>query len=1079
MATVTVDQNDNKETDVLSNSQDRRRQGNKDSQNDSIELARFNAVFSSLYSKQNNEQQQQNVSQKHAQNRNQNRNAHTVPVHQNNLQKQTHVLPQPQPQPQQQIQQMQTQDTNDDDDTIMISSQTGEDKLDAVASQITSDFLKDRTDESESGSQSNTSTGDSSNQSENGGSDQSVGYSLAEADQLYFIHYYQEKWMTPFNESKISHILYSDRIKDPESVFAFIIYLRLIFEHPRHHNIAKNIIDEYPVLVETRCAQIFSCTSHALYKFTENKDDVFLLYPNDDDLYYTKLAMQIDLPTLRSVVSMRLNMLGKIAGKPNEANNLFDDYVPPISIDLTGDTTEENNNRNNAQNNADINMGARVNQNQGSKIQNKDQQINLSQNIGSKKLNKDRNSRAMQTGFENDLLRMSSLSTKPRIGNIGISPTNIRRDNERSNVRNDIRSEIEQHQREIERLKALSSNNNGLSGNINNNTHNIPQGTGNSNNNNNNNSGISRRRVLFQEDKKYDTDNERIERTDVAIDELNKLIGREMFKEATTLNFKYDGSDKTPGNSLHYLNQIDLWYTRCRTSIFNSERADINSPSTQLVLTQALTKTLSQRTRVQFKQRQLKSQTVENWLQRFDEIISIEDDFTAHFELLKNFKPPKDTKIEKYIPVFKDAKTVHDMILPRVERSGKVSNIQHYKFKDAEAIYEAAVSNMNQKIISEVRKYLFDHFDSIDWSYLTVYSPGYQPEKTQNINNIDVLHTGILNLAKYTRDIRSNDKAGTKHINDSILEYSIMEPQSTKKKYEDDHATHIGNQVNAIDRRPRGNKYDKNKYKGGHRRNQPWNGRSQSYLKRRDKMKNDFKRNYDQSNYRNKRRNMKGFTTKTININNWQGEVYNIKPNSQAKQHFDDKQLTYFSRNEECRVCPRSDSKRFGHSSAWHNYLKNYRPGAMKKLSTMYFGSNKKRKRNKNNHANAIDDRKRLSNLSQNGRGRSKTKNKDKNKNKNKDKRGKTNTVGALAVHNDETDRGGIISSGNNTFGNTNNQVLNDQIEVTREHNSNMLAALQAVKNDNKSIKQAKASNGGTLLSFTTQSRREETDSNL
>ena len=81
-----------------------------------------------------------------------------------------------------------------------------------------------------------------------------------------------------------------------------------------------------------------------------------------------------------------------------------------------------------------------------------------------------------------------------------------------------------------------------------------------------------------------------------------------------------------------------------------------------------------------------------------------------------------------------------------------------------------------------------------------------------------------------------------------------------------------------------------------------------------------------------------------------------------------------------CRICPQSDDKRFGHSTEWHYYLKNNRSAAIQKLSNMYFSSNKKRKRQFKNQTNDIDDRRRLSNMSQNGQGRSR--NKDKNKEK-------------------------------------------------------------------------------------------------
>ena len=1074
MATVTEDQNDNKLINKLSNSRDQNRQGNENLKDDQIKIKRFNAVYSTLFTIRDNEQSQNN-SQKHAQNRNKNRNAHIVPVHTNNSQNNTYVQSQSQPQKQhtQNTQQTQQRDNNDDDDTIMIKSQpsqvnssTQDIELDNIIDEVSTKFLTEDNEKSESSSQTGISSKHTSIEAKQEESDYDVGHKISDADTIKYRHWIQEKWMIPFTKHKISFILDSDRIKDPESIFVYIMYLRAIYEHPKYQYLALDTIDKYPELIETRCGQLFSSTPYALYKYNEDRDDLFLVYPIDDYLYYTNLAMEMNLPALCSVVETRVKLLGIRVGKPNEANDLFDDYVPPSPIDITDDTTDNNLSNNNdninnqnqgTQDNEDINMGARAQTNQRLKIQNKDQQTRASQYIVSRKLNKDRNARAhQQTGFENDLLRTSSLSMKPRIGNIGTSPTNIRRDSERSNVRNDVRSRIGELQKEIQRLQALSDSNN----------NDIPQSIGNTNNNNNSGilgSAVSRR-VYFEEDSKYDTDNERREKADVAGKELQKLIERKMFEEATTLNFKYDGSDKTPGNSLHFLNQVRLWYKRCETAIFKDR--NIKAGSTQLLLTQALTKALTPRTRAQFKQRPLQAETVDNWLKRFHEIISIDEDFKNHFNLLKNFRPPKDTKIEKYIPVFKDAKAIHDMIVPYVEQNGKISNMQHFKFKDAEAIYEAVVSNMNQKIISEVRKYLFDKFDSIDWTYLEENSPGHQPHKTQNINDINVLQTGILNLAKYTRDIRTNDKAGTKH-NDSILEYPIMEPQSTKKKYENDHATSIGNAVNAMDHSPRGGKYDQRKYRGGYRRNYiPYN-RTQDYNKRqkRDKYKNDYKRNYDNNGgYSNnkQRKNMPGFTSKTIKINNKQCVVYNIQPNTQASDYFAKKQLIYFSRkNKECRICPQSDNSRFGHSTEWHYYLKNNRSGAIQKLSNIYFSSKKKRKRRFKNQTNAIDDQRRLSNMSQHGQGRSrnKNKNKDKNKSKNKDKRGKTNTVGALAMQDDGTDRGGIVTFSNNTFGNTTNQAFNNEIEDTREHNSNMLAAFQSVKNDNKTMKQAKASN--------------------
>lgn len=1092
MATVTEDQNDNKILHSLSNSQDQNRQQDQNSLNYQIKLKRFNAVRSTLFAIHNNEQ-----NQKHAQNRNENRNAHTVPMHQNNSQNSTHVhRQQHEQQPQAQPQQQQTQNThniqqgddNDDDDTIMIKSQIKQEDPsvnDIELDERSTAFLADGTDKSESESQSGTSSVHTSVEAKLEESDQDVGYRISDAQPIKYLHWVQDKWLDILSKHKILFMLQSERIKDPRATFAYIMHLRAIYEHPKYRNLVIDAINDDPELVELRCSQIFSGTEYALYRITEDEGELKLIYPTDDDLYYTGVAMDINLPKLNNIVATRVQLLGDRVGNPNEANDFFDDYRPPEAIDITDDNTNYNQNQN-TQDSIEINMDARAHQNQSSKIQNKDQQTHASQNIGSRKLNKDRNARAQQTGSENDLLRTSSLSTKPRIGNIGVSPTNIRRDNERSNVRNDVRPRIDQLRKEIARLEEIERNRRNNNGNnSNNNTNNIPQGT-----NNTQNTGVSgnrfTRRVTFEEDRKYDTDNERRERLSVAADELQKLISKEMFKEATVLNFKYDGSDKTPGNSLHFINQLRLWYKRCVSVVF--ENKDINDVSIQLLLCQSLTRVLSHSTRIQFNKQPLQVETVDNWIKRFYEITSIDEDFKNHFNLLKNFKPPKGTKIEKYIPAFKDAKAVHDMILPHVEETGKISNMQHYKFKDDEAIYEAAVSNMNQQIITEVRKYLLDNFNSntIDWSYLEKNMPGYRPDRIQNINNINVLHTGILNLAKYTRDIRTNDKAGTKHINDSILEYPILEP---KKKYDNDNATNIGNAVNALDQRPRGGNYNSNKFRGGYRRNYTPRGRSQGYKRQRDRQRKDFRRNYDNNNNyqnQNKKKNMPGFTAKIIKVGNWRGKVYNIKPNSQASDHYGNKDISYFSRkNQECRICPQSDNKRLGHSTAWHFYLKNFRSGAIQKLSNMYFSSKKKRNKQYNNQTNAIDDRRRLSNLSQNGRGRSRNKNKNKNKdknknkNKNKDKRGKTNEVGALAMQDDGTDRGGIIATGNNTLGNTSNQAFKETIENTREHNSNMLAAFQAVVNDNRTMKKAKASNGGTLLSFTTQSRGNETDPNL
>ena len=934
-------------------------------------------------------------------------------------------------------------------DTIMDGSKSGEDNKinDEIDNFMINDEHQDDQDIELSTNSDNNNNNNNNSTSE--GSAEQRGCTIVDALRPNYMHWIQTRWTTPYDAGKMKYIIGSPILLEPEYLFPFVAIMRWCYDNVETRGGVELTANRNPELFENRCAEFFESTQYALYDKSPGEDYIGIITPIDNNRYYQNLLLrEVPVEHIQNILKMKSVLLGKYMEPINSAQHIFDEYKPPHIIDITGDNDKDekesgiyniyqNNDNGNTNNDSSTRARNLINSN----------------NINSR-INKDSNfldlsTRAQQRNLRNVLINERALGSHTGNVDVGVTPINTGGGNAgnvdpKLKTLQDFITRMTQNINEAQTLMTNMRQGNNV---------NDPRlgalgaGVLGTNNNNGINNNTNNTQAFNNTEK-----------------ELDKLIGKEMFEQTSKIDITYNMSDKMPGNLLHFKNRIKMWYENCK-NIFKER---INDEKVQIVLCKALTKTLTSNTLNVFTRKQLTQQNVAKWHERFDEITSVEDDFKRHFELLKNYVPPRNTTIEKYILTFKDAKAVHDMILPTIIANGKISNMQYYQLRDDRDIYEALISNMNPKIISDVTKYMIDNYNSIDWSYIQGERPDFQPSPNVLIDNIDILHTGIINLAAYIRKIRTSDAANTKYDNQSILEYHITNRKPKPDRYGNDNTTHIGNQVNAIF----GKQYDKQKFKPGFRRLKPYetsrlgyqNPRQWQKKQRGYHNKNKYGRGNNRNNnnyiekYRNKGNknnrgnglNIPGF----IRIQSKYGELYKIEKNSKAQRYFKKLPLIKFKRKSVCKICPKDSNDRFGHSTRWHNYLYNMRPGAIAKLRDIYFD---KYVNNKNQNNAMVDNRGR-SDKKHRGQGRS-------NKQQNKQNSGKTNTAGTIAIQDDtlHQGRGGIILEQNDTTQQVQASTLDEHINKISEANTNILNNLET----------AKVSNAGMLLSFTTQSKRE------
>ena len=355
--------------------------------------------------------------------------------------------------------------------------------------------------------------------------------------------------------------------------------------------------------------------------------------------------------------------------------------------------------------------------------------------------------------------------------------------------------------------------------------------------------------------------------------------------------------------------------------------------------------------------------------------------------------------------------------------------------------------NLNPKIIKDVTKHLIDHWDTIDWSWAKDHIAGFpeRPAQGCNLRDVHILHTGILNLAKYIRSIQATESLGTKHHNDSILTYDLHVPKAKAKNITSDGTTNIGNEVNAMQNYQFNKSYDKSKFKGGYRDkfNNPGKRRTK-------KIKNPKK------GYKKSIANMKGF--KKVQTAE-HGVVFEIKKNSEAFKALAKNPDATYARDGPCTKCIKEGFDGLGHNAKWHDYLINFRRGSIQRLRKLYFQRNKGSKKNINQQ-NMIQTRAKTGRggKKRDGIGRPKKKGR---KFKVRKKRENTNTVGALADQGDELQRGGIVTN-----------KFDLQIKQMRENNTNMVNALQKITQHTRKNNKAKANAAGNALSFLTPSKQ-------
>ena len=839
---------------------------------------------------------------------------------------------------------------------------------------------------------------------------------VKDADKPYFAHWLQREWTIVEN---FKFIIQSERIKRPCYKYPYLLMIKYMMTDPDFWDILKRIKERDRDVINFRCAQLFRDTKYALYKLSNDEDFYVQIFPDDDEEYYTNLLNKLGFNEIRGIMKLKASLLGELMGKQSECNTHFSDLLRlnNISVNNTDENKEDGTQPQGTEDVNDIQMGTTGTGNQGA---------------GGTRGNQ--NQSHVRSNLENVSDPENGSNTRP--GNVNDTSNDNRGDRAcrdprpgdetESQFEQAIRNSLESlHAEYLARFKRDINQINSNSGN-----------TGDSNGLTSTAEGLS----LLGSDTN-DNNNNNTNNNNSTINVSNKAIqteiGKQVYKSIFTIDFKFNHNyNTTPGNILKYKIKVSRWNEKVKSLLDDNYTRETN----QVLLTRALYDSLAIGTREIFVRDQVPRDTVDVWLKRFNELWDVDEDFKAHSRMLKNYISSKDVDVEHYIPAFLEVFKINQIAREHVS---KVPNINQYILRDNQAIYDAAVNNMNPVIISEVTKYFKDHWNTIDWTWAIDHIPDFPipPPKDYDLLNVHMLHTGIINLARYIRSVQSTEPDNTPHINDSILTYKLLSNKTSAKRHKGDGTTNIGESINAMEMPFKDKQWDHGKYDRGYQGKQ-YGSRKQRPGFRKTKKINKFK---------NQRTGLgigciKKFMKKV-------GYVYIIKPNTEASRKLEGRKIETFiaKKGKKCRI------DGLQHPTQWHFYLKDVIPNGISKVQNAY-----KQRMQRLQSINAINNGrqgrgKHGKNKNKPGKGKNKTK---PGKGKGSNKSGKTNTVGAIAEDSDVSQRGGIISS--------NNTNETKDIFAEQQHRQNILNTLNTLRSDSNAINKAMAGANTNAPSFTT-----------
>ena len=889
--------------------------------------------------------------------------------------------------------------------------------LDQAIQETYNEFLDDSgNDDSQSDEQNERSQSQNTNNPENtGNSDNTSNDPRYRIEVPKFTHWIQDQWYK--NMHMLKYVILSEEILDPQHMFNLVCLLWYGNQDPELKETIEIAIDRNPHKIEMSCAEVIRGTNLQVFARDLEENKYILAYPDSLKPYYTQVIFDMEIKDLLRICANKERCLGELMGGKNQGGFPFSDYKEPEDIDIENINVMNNNTQPEVNASGDHNSDD-IDTNMESS--NQGNTGNISEHGG-----QEPSSHANQSGLISG--NVFTHNTEMRTGNVSDTPRNTGGDSDANpNVRGTQSS-------------ANSFQNN---------------------NNNTNNNG---------------TNNTSSDSTDVMFYQFQKKLANTLFDKNMEFKAKYDNNNKTIGHLIKYRNEMKLWLDRCKKIFVNLW----DDPNFQLTLCISLTNSLSASARAIFTSNQQSYTTVEDWLKHFSELFKIDEDFQKHSNMLKDWTPNRNTTVENFITRFLEEKAINDYARQWVET---IPNMYDLTLDTPHKIYDACTLNINPKIINDVSSYMRDHYkdSDYDWSHTVKNHPTWKIPTTlkeyteADTRNVYILQSGIDNLAAYIRSKRKMEKLNTKHNNETILEYKLVIKSKQPGHIRNDRATDIGHTVNNMLWQKN---YDKRKFaKDKYYQEAFTNPKQPGYNPRQArKLQNGKgqKQHIGNNGNNNENKNVRLITNK------FNEEIYWVEPNTKEMQNLLKHNIRFFRDNSGagCPICLRILKRpRFGHRSKWCAFLRRFRRDVIEKLHKEYLASTNQQRQHQggrgrwkrpSNKTKRKKDRKRGNHDRRRRPGRS----------NNKQNRENTNTAGALDAQSDTSQRGGIISSTNeSTQANTTNQSSNNNNNnINFTTNSALIARMREENNKRK----AKADAQGTASPKATKTKRNRSQSGL